>query len=300
MIIMITAAFIFLIINGLMNHSIALPQHIISTPREEELMKVSKILLATSETSITSDIRLVNVTGDTIYGRIRQPHDKNKKYPAVFLIVGIETGKNVVDMITGYDNVIVFGMDYPFTNEMNFTGWKSISTLFEMRKLGFRTIPQIFICLDWLSSLSCVDTNDITMIAVSFGVFTAVPAAVQDKRIDRLVIIQGGGNLHTVLEANAERLGFSVPVWFAGWIGSMILAPFEPNDYIAEFSPRHLLVVSGESDLLFPQSSVESFYHHARQPKEWIKHQSTHVAPGEDELILELTNIVGKRLYSER
>lgn len=294
------AALIFLIINGLMNHSIALPQHSILSTRKEGLTKVYKIPIDTSSTSITSDIRLVNVTGDTIYGRIRQPLDDIKKYPVAFLIVGIETGKNVVDMITGYDNVIVFGMDYPFTSEMNFTGWKGIGTLYEMRKLGFRTIPQIFICLDWLSSLSCVDTNDITMIAVSFGVFTAVPAAVQDKRVDRLVVVQGGGNLHAVFEANADRLGFSVPAWFAGWIGSLILAPFEPNDYITAFSPRHLLVVSGESDFLFPQSSVESFYHHARQPKEWIKHQSTHVAPGEDELILELTNIVGKRLYSER
>ncbi|MDI6767020.1 MAG: hypothetical protein QME52_09380 [Bacteroidota bacterium] len=297
---MIATALIFPIINGLLNLHITFLQHSILPPRKEELTKVYKIPIDTSSISITSDIRLVNVAGDTIYGRIRQPLDNTKKYPVAFLIVGIETGKNVVDMITGYDNVIVFGMDYPFTNEMNFTGWKGISTLFELRKLGFRTIPQIYVCLDWLSSLSCVDTNDITIIAVSFGVFTAIPAAVRDKRVDRLVVVQGGGNLHAVLEANADRLGFSMPAWLAGWFGSIVLAPFEPNDYIAELSPRPLLVVSGESDILFPQSSVQSLFYNAREPKEWIKHHSTHVAPGEEELILELTNIVGKRLYSKK
>lgn len=267
--------------------------------QDANLSDVHILQVDSTSKSIFSYVSLISNKGDTIKCKMRQPIVRTTKYPLAFLIVGIETGKNVVDMITGYDNVIVFGMDYPFTNEMNFSGWKSISTLFELRKLGFRTIPQIYICLDWLSSLPCVDTNDITVIAVSFGVFTAIPAAVRDRRVDRLVVVQGGGELQTVFKANAERLGFSMPAWLAGWFGSIVLAPFEPNNYIAELSPRPLLVVSGESDILFPQSSVQSLFYNAREPKEWITHHSIHVAPDEEKLILELTNIVGNKLYSE-
>jgi fermentation-respiration switch protein FrsA (DUF1100 family) len=203
-------------------------------------------------------------------------------------------------MISGFDSVIVFGMDYPFKGEMDFSGWKSIATALALREAGYKTIPQLLLCLDWLCTLPEVDTSNITIAAVSFGVFTAIPAAVLDQRVDHLVVIQGGGDLYSVFSANAERLKFPLPPFLAGWVGMIILAPFEPNDYIGKLSPRPFLLVSGESDKLFPISSVQSLFDHAKEPKEWIKHKSTHIAPDARELILELTEIVGKKLYDKR
>jgi len=274
--------------------------------RKGEILNVHLVPIDSTSRTVTYDVLLVGKRKDTIsqhrmiYGRIRYPKDKSKLYPAAFLMVGIETGKNVVDMIEGYDDVIVFGMDYPFKFDMDFSGWKGFRTAMVLRQMGNETISRILLCNDWLSSLREVDTSNITMIAVSFGVFTAVPAAVLDKRIDRLVIVQGGGDLYLILKSNAERLGFSLPNWLVGWLGAIILAPLEPNYYIEKFSPRPLLIVSGESDLLFPRSSVQSLYEHAKEPKEWIEHQSSHIAPDESELILELTKLVGDKLYGKK
>ncbi len=271
--------------------------------RNGKIVNVQLFPVDSTSYTVTYDVLLIEERKDTIssprviYGRIRYPKDKSKLYPAAFLMVGIETGKNVVDMIEGFDDVIVFGMDYPFICDMDFSGWKGFRTAMVLRQMGNETISRILLCNDWLSSLREVDTNDITMIAVSFGVFTAVPAAVLDKRIDRLVVVQGGGDLYLILKANAERLGFSLPNWIVGWLGAIILSPFEPNYYIERFSPRPLLIVSGESDLLFPHSSVQSLYEHAKEPKEWIKNQSGHIVPDESELILELTKLVGDKLY---
>jgi len=250
--------------------------------------------------TITYDVQLTSDKKDTIRGRIRKPIAQGINYPLAFLVVGVETDREVVNMISGFDSVIVFGMDYPFKEEMNFSGWKSISTALALREVGYKTIPQLLLCLDWLSTLSEVDTSNITIVAVSFGVFTAVPAAALDRRVDRLVVIQGGGDLYSVFSTNAERLKFPLPPFLAGWVGMIILDPFEPNDYIEKFSPRPFLLVSGESDVLFPISSVQSLFDHAKKPKEWIKHKSSHVAPDERELILELTKLVGKKLYGGR
>jgi dienelactone hydrolase len=268
--------------------------------RKVKLSSIKNTPIDSTSSTITYDVQFTSDKKDTIRGRIRKPIAEGINYPLAFLVVGVETGREVVNMISGFDSVIVFGMDYPFKGEMDFSSWKSITTALALREAGYKTIPQLLLCLDWLSTLSEVDTSNITIVAVSFGVFTAVPAAALDRRVDRLVVIQGGGDLYSVFSANAERLKFPLPPFLAGWLGMLMLAPFEPNDYIEKFSPRPFLLISGESDALFPTSSVQSLFDHAKEPKEWIKHKSVHVAPDERELILELTKLVGKKLYGGR
>lgn len=261
------------------------------------LKRLETRLLDSTNISTTHDVFLITSESETIRVRIRIPEAKNKTFPVAFLVVGIETGRRVVGMIEGYDSVVVVGIDYPYSGLFDFSGWNAIRTSLELRKMAFKTIPQMFLCFDWLSTLPQVDTNDITVIAVSFGVFTAIPAAVIDKRVDRLVVVQAGGDMYQILRANVERLEFVLPTWLAAWSGEIIFAPFEPNRYVGSFSPRPLLIVSGETDSFFPPSSVQSLYDHANHPKEWIQHASGHVMPTERELIFELTKIVGKRLY---
>lgn len=268
--------------------------------RKGNLIQVQTHPIDSNGNLITYDLLLVNNFNDTVKGKIRQPNLPGKKFPIAFLIVGIETGKEVVHMIEELDSVIIIGIDYPYKGGSDFSGWDGIGSAFELRETGFRTVPQIMLCLDWLSSLSNVDTVNITLIAVSYGVFYGVPAAVIDTRVDRLVVVQAGGDLSIIVKANVERLEIPIPSWIAGWLGEIVMFTFEPNRYIGELSPRPLLMISGESDVFFPRASVQSLYDHAREPKEWIQHRSSHVMPGERELIVELTNIIARRLYGVR
>lgn len=145
-----------------------------------------------------------------------------------------------------------------------------------------------------------MDQRDVTVVAVSFGVFTAVPVAVIDQRVKQLVVVQAGGDLAGVIQHNSEKWGVSIPAWLAGWLGGSILHPFEPNKYVFYLSPRKLVMVSGEGDTFFPRFSAESLFEHTREPKEILWHKSRHVAPGEKELVKELTNLVAQRLYGGR
>jgi len=259
----------------------------------------SMTLLPVEESAKTRvfDFQLKTST-DSMTGRIRMPKGRGPHRTGL-LAVGIETGKDVVAMIEGHDDVMLMAVDYPFEGEWEFRGWKGLSTTVSLRAMGFRTVPLLLNCLDWLFQQKEVDRNEVIMVAVSFGSFTGIPAAVIDARVKQLVVVQGGGNLSTVIAQNAKRWGTSLPGWLAGWIGNAILSPFEPTRYAPHLSPRPLLMVSGKGDTFFPPRSTHDLFDSAREPKELVWHTTEHIMPGEKELIKELTNVVVRKLYGD-
>ncbi len=265
--------------------------------RTGEVRSVELQLVADSPQTRTYDFLLRSTTNDSLTGRMRIPRGVGP-FPAALLCVGIETGKEVIEMIEGQDGILLVAADYPFEGEWNFEGWNALGTTFDLRAMGFRTVPLLLNCLEWMFSQESTDRKDVTVVAVSFGAFMGIPAAVLDPRVKQLVVVQAGGDLGSVIAHNSERWGTALPPWLAGWLGGGILAPFEPNKYVPHLSPRKLLVISSTRDSFFPPASIQSLLDHAADPKEHIIHHSDHVAPGERMLIRELTNIVVQRIYS--
>lgn len=275
------------------------------TAAGDERIDTAIVRLARSTPSTrTYEVDLVVEPGDTIRSMVRRPVPPAgapvPKHPLAFLIVGIETGRDVVDLVEGHDDVVVFGMDYPFEGEFELSGWGSFATAWSLREMAQRTVRNAHLALGWLRGLPEVDTSDVTMIAVSFGVFTGVAAAAADPRITRLAVVQGGGRIDEVIAANSERLGLPLPAWLAGKLGMGILSAFEPNDHVGRIAPRPFILVSGGSDRFFPQESVQSLWDAARDPKEWVRHEAPHVMPDERELIRELTKVLAEKLYGGR
>lgn len=58
-------------------------------------------------------------------------------------------------------------------------------------------------------------------------------------------------------------------------------------------------MVNSPGDQLFPDESARCLYNHAGDPKEMIWHQSTHVMPGTQDIIDDLTEIVLEKLYAK-
>jgi hypothetical protein len=248
----------------------------------------------------TSDFTLKGSKGLTVRGRLRIPTRGRPPYPAVLIAPGIETGQLVIELLDERPAVIVMAIQYPYGGDIDFSGFKAISTLLELRETGMKTVPSMLLALDYLTANPNVDTNDVAVATVSFGTFVGVPVAVLHPKVSRLIVVQGGGDIAAIVAANAERLEMPLPPKVSGWIGKLFLLPFEPNRYIADFSPRQLLMVNSPGDLLFPDESARSLYDHAREPKEIIWHKSKHVMPGELEIIKELTDVVVERVYKER
>jgi hypothetical protein len=248
----------------------------------------------------TSDFTLTGSKGLTVRGRLRVPVRGKPPYPAVLVVPGLETGQLVIELLDERPEIIVMAIRYPYKGEPNFSGLSAVSTLLDMRRTGMKTVPSLLLALDYLVSIPEVDTNDVAVATVSFGTFVGVPAAVLCPRVKRLIVVQGGGDIASVVAANARRLEMPLPPSVSGWIGQLFLFPFEPDRYIADFSPRRLFMVSSPGDLLFPDESAESLLDHAREPKEIVWYTSNHVMPGELDIIKELTDIVLEKVYKER
>lgn len=266
--------------------------------RKGEIISVTLEPIEEAPLTRTFDFKLHSDADDSLTGRIRFPRG-NGPFPAALLCVGIETGREVIEMIEGQESVILMAIDYPFEGDWDFKGWAAVGTTFELRSAGMRTVPLLLNCADWLLQRPEVDRSDLTMVAVSFGAFTAIPAAVIHRGVKQLVVVQAGGDLSGVIAHNSERWGVAIPSWLSGWLGGAILAPFEPTKYIPHLSPRSLIMINGTGDSFFSRESAEALFEAAREPKEIIWHKQEHVAPGEKELIRELTNIVARRIYGE-
>ena len=261
--------------------------------------EIDSLLLSYAEESPltrTFEFSLYSSSDDSLHGRIRIPKGDGP-FPAALLCVGIETGREVIEMIEGQDSVILMAADYPFEGEWDFRGWAAVGTTFELRSMALRAVPLLLNCLDWLFTQRAVDPTDVTVVSVSFGAFTGIPAAVLEPRVKQLVVVQAGGNLSGVIAHNSERWGVAIPSWLAGWLGGGILAAFEPMKYIRHLAPRKLVMINSEGDSFFTRESAEDLFETAYEPKEIIWEKSKHVAPGEKELIKELTNVVAGRIY---
>jgi len=260
--------------------------------------KLVGVQVATVETTERTEIRdftLESDAGKKYNGRIRLPRHSGK-FPVSFLVAAFETGRTVVSIVPEYDFLNVVSLDYPITvNPITLSN--AISEMSSLRAGGAETIASILLTLDWLQTLPSVDPRDITLIAVSFGVFPAVPAAAADPRISRLVVLQGGGGLSPIVSANASRLGLPLPPPLTGWFASLFLSPFEPNAYIGDIAPRPVLLIASRDDAYFPKSTVESLYQHAREPKELLWLSGEHLGLEKVEMMRYLTRLIVKKLY---
>jgi hypothetical protein len=248
----------------------------------------------------TFDFTLKGSNTLTVRGRLRVPTRGVPPYPAVLVASGIETGHLVIELLDERPHVIVMAIRYPYAGDIDFSGFKAISTLVGLRETGMKAIPSMLLALDYLTAHPNVDTNDVAVATVSFGTFVGVPVAALHPKVNRLIIVQGGGDIAGIVAANAERLEMPLPPKVSGWLGQLFLLPFEPKRYVADFSPRQLLMVNSPGDLLFPDESAKSLYEHAKEPKEIIWHKSKHVMPGDLRIVEELTEIVVRKVYGRQ
>lgn len=81
----------------------------------------------------TSDFVLKGSNGLIVRGRLRAPTRGMPPYPAVLIASGIETGHLVIELLDERPCVIVMAIRYPYDGEIDFSGFKAISTLVGLR-----------------------------------------------------------------------------------------------------------------------------------------------------------------------
>jgi hypothetical protein len=238
----------------------------------------------------------LRAAGEIVTGRLLRPRDSAGPFPAVLLNNGRELNSEaVMHLPPDFGDIVVLSLDFPagipYELSMRDFIFRAVPIRDELRR-----IPRFFsIGGAYLAQREDVDSGRVAMVVTSFSVPFGVIAAARDQRFRNVGLIYGAGDLGSVFEANLDmRPRFLRAI--AGWFVMRLYAEFEPTQFVAEISPRPLVMVNGADDPQMPVETVRALYHAAREPKALIWLRTGHLLPTDTTLIRALVDTTLARL----
>jgi len=250
--------------------------------------------VSVSETALSrkSELKLLNSQGTHLEYFVREPRRATRPLPAVFILAGVETGRESLDLIDDRDDLLLVSMNYPRREELALSGFGLVLAPYVLRRMAFESLEGGLLALDYLSRRTDVDQERIILLGVSFGSPMIVALGARDPRADAVVLIYGGGDLGGLARTNLREKPWWVPGWIIGPAVRTFLGEFEPLAHVEKIAPRYFLMVSSRQDEMFPPSSALALYGRARDPKKLIWYETGHLDLFDRQLIRKLTRDV--------
>jgi fermentation-respiration switch protein FrsA (DUF1100 family) len=167
----------------------------------------------------------------------------------------------------------------------------------ELRSALYDAAAACLVAVDYLAASGEVHPDSLFVVGTSFGAFFGPIAAAARGDVDALVIVQGGGNLRRLIDANLRWAGVESFVPLTALTGAALLRPFEPLRWIRRVSPRPLYLVNGRGDERIPTECVDALYDAARDPKRLVWLDAPHVHPSDAALIERLSRTVSGLIF---
>jgi fermentation-respiration switch protein FrsA (DUF1100 family) len=227
---------------------------------------------------------------------VLSPPREGGRRPGVILLAGNAAGAHAIDEALETDDVVMTALGYRYTPPEDPGLFDSIRDVPRVRRALFDVVPGVLLAADYLRARNDVDPKRIALVGLSFGALY-VPAVVEvDRGFAAAVMVDGGGDLRSLLVHNVERAGY--PGWapLAGVVGSRLLSPLEPLRHAASVSPVPLVMINATEDELVPRPNVLAFYEAAREPKSLIWLDAGHVHLGDRALLRRVVEEVRKAL----
>jgi fermentation-respiration switch protein FrsA (DUF1100 family) len=258
--------------------------------------------ISVSETALSrkSELKLLNSQGTHLEYFVREPRRATRPLPAVFILAGVETGRESLDLIDDRDDLLLVSMNYPRREELALSGFGLVLAPHVLRRMAFESLEGGILALDYLSRRSDVDQERIILLGVSFGSPIIVALGARDPRADAVVLIYGGGDLGGLARTNLREKPWWVPGWIIGPAVRTFLGEFEPLAHVEKIAPRYFLMVSSRQDEMFPPFSALALYGRARDPKKLIWYETGHLDLFDRQLIRRLTRDVVADLQAAR
>ena len=153
--------------------------------------------VSASDTALSrkSELTLLNSQGKHLEYFIREPRRATRPLPAVFILAGVETGRESLDLIDDRDDLLLLSMNYPRRETLSLDGFGLLLAPYVLRRMAFESLEGGVLALDYLSRRTDVDQKRIILLGVSFGSPIIVALGARDPRADAVVLIYGGGDL---------------------------------------------------------------------------------------------------------
>jgi len=215
---------------------------------------------------ICKSLRSISSTGITFSARIKVPERRNNPLAALIVLGGLRTGRDIVDYIQDQREMIIMAIDYPYDGKKeDLSEIEFILALSDIHKAVLETPPAVMLGVDYLLLRDDVDPERITLIGGSLGAFFVPAVMASEARIDAAAILFGAGDLKELIK-NEIELPFPLP-WLGSSIASVLVSPVEPLKYVADISPRPLLILNGKEDPRIPAKLAKKLEDVAREPK---------------------------------
>jgi fermentation-respiration switch protein FrsA (DUF1100 family) len=251
------------------------------------LTQVDTLSVTTADSFTRVEIRLEDDRRNWIEFLARAPQQPDHLLPAIVILGGVDIGKATLDYIQAGDPILLIALDYPYPVESLSSIWDVVRKTPELRRAVFRTVAGALLVADYLEARGDVDTSRVTLVGYSFGA-PLVPVIMSlDQRYRAAAIVYGGGDIGSLIGNNIET-GFGWLNRAIGSVAGLLLTPVEPMRYVADISPRPLLMMNGTRDTMMPPQNARLLYAAAREPKQMIWIDSTHMMPWKTELIQEI------------
>ncbi|MEX2580002.1 MAG: dienelactone hydrolase family protein [Verrucomicrobiales bacterium] len=160
----------------------------------------------------------------------------------------------------------------------------------DLRKRAALTVMETRRLVDYLSNDPRIAPDEIYLVGASFGAMMGAIAAAQEERLAGAALIYGGGNWSLFGESAGART--ELTPWqrrLAVGVGTFLLAPADPVDWVGQVAPRPVLLLNGSRDSIIPKAAASALMQAAGPHAETIWYDSDHVGLDRDhvEVILE-------------
>ncbi len=202
--------------------------------------------------------------------------------PAIVLFTGFQTGSQAVNLLGVPDKSIYVGFQYPWPLELSGSNLK-----WDWHRI--EVIPILMsAALSWLHQQPFIDNTKINVINVSFGslFYPLAQRLLNEHGIWPKTVVFGYGGVDI-----AEVIGHELRKNLGPVEQEVVKTMIRNQTWFVEpkYHVQHLkgpfLVINGEGDTVFPQTSREGLITRLAEPKKIVNLPGPHIQPEEKQVI---------------
>ena len=210
--------------------------------------------------------------GETMPVIMTLPVERPGKLPVILFLHGIGQSKRFLEEICTPFNEAGFAMacfDQSMQGEREGEGGP-LAQAAAFRKRPWKTINDTRRLIDYLQTNPDIDPERIYLIGASYGAITGSTATAFDKRIRASVLVVGGADIKTMLDAPLIKNAVNnAPLhWLGKQAVAFMMRPADPKRYAAGTAGRPVLMLNGSEDTLVSPDAGNKLYEALGEPKE--------------------------------
>ncbi|MFA7693439.1 MAG: prolyl oligopeptidase family serine peptidase [Candidatus Hydrogenedentes bacterium] len=231
--------------------------------------------------------------GESIPVLLTLPVDRKEPVPVIIFLHGIGQSKGFIQEICTPFNEAGFAMAC-FDQSMQ--GSRKVHGILEgayaFRQRPWKTINETRRLIDYLQTYPEIDPDRIYLVGASYGAITGSTVTAFDERIRASVLVVGGANIRTMLDAPMLKSAVSNRLlhWMGKQIVAFIMSPADPKRYAAGTAGRPVIMLNGSEDTLVSPAAGEALYAALGEPKDikWYPCDHPGLREGDAQIVVDI------------